>query len=228
MIYISFRFEDGHPSHYNLGFKTLKELNMVGSFYIITDKVGTPNAWPEKKNPYISYDQLKEIQENGNEIGSHSKSHVRGWLKKNKESIEDEIYGSLQELKKMNLDSKIFCFPFTDTTPEAIEIVEKYYEGYLGTYSHQRIKKGLLKDKHIPSLSIKGGFENLLENIVKKESDEDEWLIITIHEIIDNPSEVGIFPEDFNLIMNVIKGCVDEGTHKVVTIYEGFKIFRKN
>lgn len=227
MIYLSFRFEDGHLSHYNLGFETLKKYNMVGSFYIPTNNIGKLNAWPDKKYPYINYSQLKEIQDNGNEIGCHSKSHSRGWLEK-KESLEDEIIGSLKELKQNNLQVNTFCFPFTDTSEESIKLVEDNYEAYLASYSHKRIKNGSLKDKHIPSLSIKGGFENLLENITSKSSKDDEWLVITFHEIIPNPSEVGIFPEDFNLIMKVINDLVLEGTHKIVTVYEGYKLFSKN
>ena len=226
MIYISFRFEDGHPSHYNLGFKALKELNMVGSFFMATNKIGKTNAWPDKNGNYINYNQLKEIQDHGNEIGSHSKNHSRDWLNKDLDFIKDEIYGSKNDLNNNNLNAKIFCFPFTDTSPEAIELVEKNYEAYLAKYSKNRIKKGDIQNKHIPSLSIKCGFVNFIETIVKK-SDEDEWVIVTIHEIINNPSDVGIFPEDFNLIMKIIKGCVDEGTHKVVTVYEGYQIFSK-
>lgn len=226
MIYISFRFEDGHQSHYTHGFEILKKYNMVGSFYMATNKIGKSNAWPDQNMPYINYDQLIEMQDEGNEIGSHSKSHSRDWLKKNKEIINDEICGSLDELKSKNLNVKTFCFPFTDTSTEAIKLVNENYEAYLAEYSHNRIIKGSIRNKHIPSLSIKGGFSNLIENIIKPTSDEDEWLVITFHEIINNPSEVGIFPEDFDLIMSIINDCVNTGTHKVVTIYDGYQIFK--
>ena len=72
MIYISYRFDDGDITQYDIAFNTLKMLNQVGSFYIITDKIGA--------NGFMTIQNLKEIYKNGNNIGSHSCSHKDNWI----------------------------------------------------------------------------------------------------------------------------------------------------
>ena len=50
-----------------------------------------------------------------------------------------------------------------------------------------------------------------IHRLIWEKLEDDEWVK---HEIINNPSDMGI-----------IKGCVDEGTHKVANIYEWYQIF---
>ena len=227
MIYISIRFDDGHLSQYTIGYNTLKKYNMVGSFYLVTDKIGKSKAWPCQSVPYINYEQMKEMEQHGNEIGSHSKTHARDWTDQDESIIKYEICESLYDFRKNNFFPKTFCFPYTKTSPEAIELCNKYYKAFLGEYSEERIKKGGIINNFIPSISTRSGNSKIIDQIVKKqENDEDEWLVITIHEIIDNPSVVGITPEDYKSIIEIINNCVQVGTHKVVTVYDGFRLFK--
>lgn len=227
MIYISLKFDDGHFSQYDTGFKLLKEFDMVGTFYMATDKIGSDYAWPCRTVPYLNYNNLRELIDYKNEIGSHSKSHEREWVGKNEEKLKHEICGSLYDLRMKKIYAKTFCFPYLEVSSNAFNICNKYYKGYFADYSDVRMKKVI--NKEITSMPTRYGIEKLVNGINKKQdSDEDEWLVITFHEIIKNPSEVGITEVDFKFILEEINKGVKNKTHKVVTVIDGLNIFSKN
>jgi peptidoglycan/xylan/chitin deacetylase (PgdA/CDA1 family) len=60
-------FDDGHISNYTKAYPILLELGFTASFYIITDKIGSPD--------YLSEDHILEMNQNGMEIGSHTHTH---------------------------------------------------------------------------------------------------------------------------------------------------------
>ena len=60
-------FDDGYANGYTNALPILKRYGFVGTFYVITGRVG-------KKN-YFTWKQLKELVAAGNEIGNHTQSH---------------------------------------------------------------------------------------------------------------------------------------------------------
>jgi peptidoglycan/xylan/chitin deacetylase (PgdA/CDA1 family) len=86
-------FDDGHKSNYQYAFPILKRYSFSATFFIIAGNIG--------KRHYLSSDEIKEMAENGMEIGSHSISHtylpllgvenLRKETKKSKEIIESHI-----------------------------------------------------------------------------------------------------------------------------------------
>jgi len=67
-------FDDGYEDNYTTAFPLLKKYGFRGNFYVIGKDVGeTINRNGVAK--YMSYAQLKEMHQQGMEIGSHSMSH---------------------------------------------------------------------------------------------------------------------------------------------------------
>ena len=60
-------FDDGYLDNYTNAYPLLKKYGFTATMYISSDKVGQPG--------YMNWDQLKELNENGFEIGSHSRLH---------------------------------------------------------------------------------------------------------------------------------------------------------
>ena len=199
---------------------------MVGSFYAVTNLIGKEKAWPCNSMPYINFDQLRELVRNGNEVGCHSKTHNIDWVDGDDDQLSYELCISLYEFRVKNIFPKTFCFPYTKTSERAIELCNKNYDAYLSTYSSERIKK--LEDNFIQSLPTRYGIKKMIDVINKPQenNDEDEWLVLTIHEIIDNPSIVGVKEHEFIEIIDVVNKCVQNKTHKVVTVIDGFKLFK--
>jgi len=61
-------FDDGDISNYTIAYPIFKKYNFGATFFIITDKIDTPG--------YMTWQNVKEMSDNGMEIGSHTKTHA--------------------------------------------------------------------------------------------------------------------------------------------------------
>ena len=68
---LTFTFDDGLQEHYTLVFPRLRQLGLKASFGIIGSKVG--GDW--KGTPTMTWEQLKEMAANGQEVTSHGWAH---------------------------------------------------------------------------------------------------------------------------------------------------------
>jgi peptidoglycan/xylan/chitin deacetylase (PgdA/CDA1 family) len=84
-------FDDGYMGNYLHAFKLLRKFNFKATFFITTDWVGLPNM--------LNWKLIKEMNEGGMEIGSHTCSHLllAGAKKKR---IEDELRVSKEILEE--------------------------------------------------------------------------------------------------------------------------------
>lgn len=87
--------DDGYRSAYNIAYPILKGYGFTATLFIYTDFV-------EGGRISISWDQLREMKNNGFEVGSHTLSHCD--LTKKREGEDDQTY--LARIKKELLVSK--------------------------------------------------------------------------------------------------------------------------
>lgn len=83
-------FDDGSASDYQVAFPILKKYHLKATFFVVTDRVGTPG--------YVTWDQLREMSAHGMSVQSHSRTHpfmsqctpfqVKEELRLSKEAIE--------------------------------------------------------------------------------------------------------------------------------------------
>jgi len=86
-------FDDGYYGHYQWAYPLLKKYGLTATFFIITDSVGKPDM--------LTWEQIKEMSDNGMFVGSHSLSHanlaaigdeqLRRELADSKKIIEEKI-----------------------------------------------------------------------------------------------------------------------------------------
>jgi len=113
-------FDDGYKSHYDNAFPILKKYNAKGVFFIISSK-------PDNDLNYASWDQLKEMADNGQEIASHTVSHPN-LANLSKVEIRNEL-----EISKNIIEEKIgkpvisFCYPSGKYDQRVIEIAKENY-----------------------------------------------------------------------------------------------------
>ena len=113
---VAITFDDAYRSAYTHAYPVLKELNAPATIYVITDYVGEENRWDLNVGnitfQHISWEELKELKENGWEIGSHTLSH-RDMRKLDLEELKKEFSGSKEMLEsKLNITVKSISFPF--------------------------------------------------------------------------------------------------------------------
>jgi peptidoglycan/xylan/chitin deacetylase (PgdA/CDA1 family) len=96
-------FDDGYSDAYTDAYPILKKYNFSGVFYLITEKVGTPN--------YLDWDMAREMNKNGMFFGSHTTNHAD--LSKTKDSLlTREIKDSKEKIEKeLGITVTDFCYP---------------------------------------------------------------------------------------------------------------------
>lgn len=108
-------FDDGYENFYQSAFPALKSREMKAVSYIITNDTG---------GQYMTTDQVKEISENGIEIGSHTLSHP-DLTKLSQGKLTDETKNSKEELEKIIGKPVVsFCYPsgqYNDAVVAAVE-----------------------------------------------------------------------------------------------------------
>ena len=67
-------FDDGYENNYTEAFPLLKKYGFRGNFYVVGNDVGKEKNQDGMKK-YMSFAQLKEMHDQGMEVGSHSMSH---------------------------------------------------------------------------------------------------------------------------------------------------------
>ncbi len=88
--YAMITFDDGHISNYEHVLPLLKEFSMKAVFFIPVNLIGTPG--------YMDGSQIRELDSNGFDIGSHGLNHIPlTWLRS--EELREELLGSKKALE---------------------------------------------------------------------------------------------------------------------------------
>jgi len=138
-------FDDGYLDHYQNAFRILKKYNLKGVFFIISNM---PNNNPD----YATWEQIKEMSENGQEIASHTVSHS------DLTTLSDEKIKYELETSKKIIEAKIgkpvisLSYPAGKYDNRVIEIAK---ENYLFTRTTQPGKYfSLSKRYEIPAIRM--------------------------------------------------------------------------
>lgn len=113
---VALTFDDGYEDFYTEAFPVLQKYGWTATTYIITGKIG---------GNYMTWEQLKTLQEAGIEIGAHTVNH-RDLSKLSLSEQESEIKQSKQDLEShLGITVKSFCYPSGKYTPETERIVQE-------------------------------------------------------------------------------------------------------
>lgn len=115
----TFTFDDGYESQFTTGVQLLNDRNMKGTFFIITDW-SSGHGW--------DWDTVRQIAEQGYEIGSHSVSHPD--LSNIPESQLREELERSRDIIDQNVTSQScisFAYPFAEFDQQVIDMVGEYY-----------------------------------------------------------------------------------------------------
>ncbi|MBM3249736.1 MAG: polysaccharide deacetylase family protein [Candidatus Omnitrophica bacterium] len=138
---ITFTFDDGGLSDYEIAFPLLKELDFRGSFFITASFVG--------KSGFMQWDMIRELKDNNMEIGSHTISH-RILSRLPAEEAQEELYASRCLLEdKLGTKIDALSFPQGDFNKRIIDLAKK--AGYRimctstpGINGIKQLQKGIL------------------------------------------------------------------------------------
>ena len=115
-------FDDGRLSQYTNAIPILDKYGFKATFYVVCNYIG-------KKDGYMDWNEIKTLQKEGHDIGSHSMNHVR-LEQLSKKNVEYEVGQSKRCLQDHGINAKSFAYPFDSGSDDktVINIVAKYYE----------------------------------------------------------------------------------------------------
>ncbi len=142
-------FDDGYSNFALNAAPRLAELGWTGTVFVVTAYMGGENTWDtnwgEARESIMTWDQAKEWQTKGMEIGSHTVHHPK-LAELSAEDSQQELDQSLADLRD-HLDGKdfTFCYPFGSYLPAtAVQVRDA---GYLGATT---VKKGC----YLPGMDV--------------------------------------------------------------------------
>lgn len=112
---VAITFDDGYADNYSDAYRILKENNMKGTFFIITNNTDIDSY-------YMNSSMLKEMSENGMGIENHTSRHIEftNISREDKIAIIEEGRKALKE--KIGVDSNFICYPVGKYDEETIEV----------------------------------------------------------------------------------------------------------
>lgn len=235
---ISFTFDDGFASVATQAQPTLAKYGITGTSYVITKCVGMttiPNTCrADTDRRYMTWQQIKQAQTAGWEIGSHTQTHP--YLASSDATdgqpnvltpaqVTAELAGSKADLAAQGINATAFASPYGDYSNATLAQVAQYYTSHRG-FADQNANIWPYNDYLLNNMPVQVG---VTVAQVKAKIDtaiaNKEWLVLTFHDIAVTPSRN---PDDYqystaNLdqIAAYVKTKQDAGLIKSVNISQG-------
>lgn len=134
---LTFTFDDGLQEHYTEVFPRLRQLGLKASFGIIGSKVGSD--W--KKIPTMTWEQLREMAADGQEITSHGWQH-RALLKLTGESLRYEVqHNDTVIYEHLGFYPRTYFYPGNRKTDEGVALCSQHRVGtrmFQGSFGSKR------------------------------------------------------------------------------------------
>lgn len=112
-------FDDGYADTYSIAYPTLKEYGFVATVYLNPGDMGTRLTW----------EQAKEMNENGLEIASHGFMHKEMAEMTNAEQKDNIVKAQQAFQEKMSFSPKWFCYPYSSYNAYTLKAMKE--EGLL-------------------------------------------------------------------------------------------------
>lgn len=115
-------FDDGRKSQFTYAKPILDKFGFKATFYVVCNYV-------ENKPGYMDWNEVKQLYEEGHDIGSHGMNH-RDLSNLSKKEIKFELAHSKKCLEDHGIDVASFAYPFNkgSNDKKVVNIVSKYYD----------------------------------------------------------------------------------------------------
>ena len=139
-------FDDGFQNFYTQAFPVLEAHSIKVTLFPIAGFIGRSSAWDVlPRQEHLNKTQLREISDQGHEIGSHTMSHANLTLLK-KSDVEQELRDSkimIEDITGKPVNS--LSFPFGSWNKRVWEIAQNVgYTQATGYRNHGRGQRGIL------------------------------------------------------------------------------------
>ena len=202
---ISIAFDDGNQSQYDYAFPLMRSRGIVGTFYVITADIGSSSPYGSS----MTIAELQDLQNNGNEIASHSNTHPN-FEDLTDQQIRDECSISKQILQSNGLTVNNFAYPYGIHNDHIDSIVLQYYRSARSAYEDPYQMPLPPSSPIITGWPGETGDSSALGNdeyMVDQAYSTNSWTIIFFHNVIpdvyNDPSTISA--QDFTSFLDYVQ-----------------------
>jgi peptidoglycan/xylan/chitin deacetylase (PgdA/CDA1 family) len=114
-------FDDSAKSHYTIVRPILKQYEFGATFFITEGF-----DFKSNKKDYMTWEQIKELHEDGFEIGNHTRDHL-GITEKTLDQLPEQLDGIAQQCTSHGIPVPVtFAWPGNAITPAALETMKNH------------------------------------------------------------------------------------------------------
>jgi len=188
---LSLSFDDGLKSHYEIVYPALLGRGFGGTFFVLA------NMTSFEGYELMNENEMRELYEDGFEIGSHTVDHANLNVV-SEEELVFEVSESKRQLESYGFEVYSLAFPYGKFNDKVLEVSQRFYSvGRAIFNSEPRF--------HVYSYALEGNTSALdVCDKIKYAKENNLWLVLTMHDINSNPGEWETSIEDFNLILDRI------------------------
>lgn len=151
-------FDDGWKNQYEYAYPILKEFGYTATFYIISGTVGS--------KPYMSWDNIKELDKAGMDIQSHTATHAN-LTKVSEQKVTEELTRSKKTLEeKLGHGISMLAYPYYGNNAVVQKLVAQagYTSARAGWTKLGNTKDTLFMLKSQESVNSKNPFSSKADN----------------------------------------------------------------
>jgi peptidoglycan/xylan/chitin deacetylase (PgdA/CDA1 family) len=209
---LSFAFDDAPASATETGAEILERRGLRGTFYIAAALAGTDAATGRMAEAQA----VQGLAAAGHEIGCHTYSHLDCGQATAQDAVEDVALNA-ETLARWGLPRPTtFSYPFGDVAPATKRALAGRFR-LMRALHHGFVTAGCDLNQ-TPAVGVEGpGGEALAMRWLDRLADRPAWLILTTHDVVDEPSPWGCTPAALERLADVALASGIE----VVTVAEG-------
>jgi len=204
---VSIDFDDGDESGYVNGLPIVQAAGFKTTQFIVTKHLDTPG--------YVTTGQVLAMQDSGHEIGAHTRTHLP-LSTLTAAQQQDEIVGSLTDLKALGLNATSFAYPYGDYNDTTLSIVGD--AGFLSARTTQRGFNDSSSNRLLLKSYIIGpeGINTLttINDAIDEAQTNGTWLSLVFHRI-DETGQKASIPHEF--LQQIVNHLVQQKTPVVTT-----------
>ena len=126
---VGITFDDGYLNNLQAALPVLERFGFTSTVYAVSKRLGQSNVWDQEmgvpESALMSESELKAWSRAGQEVGSHTRHHVR-LLQCNEDQAREEIVISKAELEEL-LGCAVtqFCYPYGEFNSTHLRLVQQ-------------------------------------------------------------------------------------------------------
>ena len=130
---VTITFDDGFRNFYTQAFPVLEEYGFDATVFLVADFCGKHNDWAGNpsalpRSELLSWREIKELNENGIEFGSHTRTHPDLTRISNTEARRELTESKSIIEEKLGTKVSTFAYPFGKYNPQIKRIAEYNYD----------------------------------------------------------------------------------------------------